>query len=284
MNTRTITAQALSKWHYANPVVMIQNMYHHRELIWQFTKRQVLQRYKGSYLGVFWSFATPLAMLLVYTFVFSVIFQGKWNVDLGGGHAEFAVILFAGMTAFALFSDTVTPAPNLIINQVNYVKKVVFPLEVLIVSHLGSVLIHSGFSLIILLLGTLFVLGYLPWTIIFLPLVYVPLSLFSLGLGWFFASLGVFIRDIGHLLSIVVQMLFFLTPIFYPASIIPDWMSLYIYINPLTFLVEQFRRVAIFGQMPEWSGLGGITLLTMGVCLLGYIWFMTSKRAFADVL
>lgn len=281
---RILSGQRDSVRQYANPIKMVRNLWSHRELIYQFTKRQVLQRYKGSYLGILWSFVTPLALLLVYTFVFSVIFKARWQGMETDGHAEFALVLFTGLIAFNIFSETIMAAPNLITTNPNYVKKVVFPLEILVVSTLGSAVINSLFSLVILIIGILLVMGSIPWTIILLPLMYAPLLLLCLGLGWFFASLGVFIRDIGHLLGVVVQMLFFLTPIFYPLEAIPYPYRYLILVNPLTFIVNHFRRVTLFGQMPDWGEFGLMTFLTGVVCLLGYIWFMKSKKTFADVI
>ena len=282
--TKIITARHDSIHQYANPLKMGQNLWAHRELIVQFTKRQVLQRYKGSYLGLIWSFITPLALLLVYTFVFSVVFQARWEGTVTDSHGEFALALFAGLIAFNIFSETTLAAPHLIINQPNYVKKVVFPLEILPVSMLGAALINSLFSLAILLAGALIILGNIPWTLSLLPLMYLPLILLCLGLSWFLASLGVFIRDIGHFLGVVVQMLFFLTPIFYPISAIPPNFQFFLYLNPLTFIVNHFRRTILYGQLPDW---GEFLLLTVGTligCMLGYIWFMKSKKTFADVV
>ncbi len=282
--TRIISPRRDSVVEYASPITMLRNLWARKELIYQFTTREIVQRYKGSYLGLAWSFVTPLALLLVYTFVFSVIFRARWPGMDTGSHAEFALALFVGLIAFTIFSETTLAAPRLIVKNPNYVKKVVFPLEILVVSTLGAAAVHSLFSLVILLAGELLVLGGIPWTIIFLPLMYLPLLLLCLGLGWFFASLGVFIRDISHLLGVVVQMLFFLTPIFYPLEAIPFPYRYLIYLNPLTFIVNHFRRVALFGQMPDWPEFAVITLLTAGVCMGGYIWFMKSKKTFADVV
>jgi lipopolysaccharide transport system permease protein len=161
---------------------------------------------------------------------------------------------------------------------------VVFPLEILPVSNLGSAVINSVFGLLILLVGDLIVTGRIPWTLIYLPLMYLPLIFLCLGLSWFLASLGVFIRDIGHLLGVAVQMLFFLTPIFYPISAIPERFRFFIYLNPLTFIVNHFRRVALLGITPDWIEFLIMTVLTLGLSLLGYIWFMKSKKTFADVV
>jgi len=282
--TKIISAQKDSARQYANPIKMARNLWAHRELIGQFTKRRVLERYKGSYLGLLWTFATPLAMLVVYTFVFSVIFKARWEGAVTGSHAEFALALFAGLIAFNIFSESTLAAPSLIINNPNYVKKVIFPLEILPISALGAAVVNSLFGLVILLVGELLITGRIPWTLVFLPLIYVPLILLCLGLSWFLASLGVFIRDIGHLLTVVVQMLFFLTPIFYPISAVPPAFQVILYLNPLTFVVNHFRRVALLAQIPDWGEFLIVTAVMSGVCLVGYTWFMKSKKTFADVV
>lgn len=283
--TRIITARQNSARQYANPVEMVRHLWQHRELIGQFTKREVLGRYKGSFLGVVWSFVTPLLMLAIYTFVFSVIFKARWGNNLSdNSQSGFALTLFTGLIAFNVFSECLNRAPGLIISNPNYVKKVVFPLEILPVSVLGSAMVNSLFSLVILLIANLIFHGAVPWTIIFLPLMYLPLALLCLGLGWFLASLGVFIRDIGHLIGVVIQVLFFMTPIFYPVEALPERLRFVIYLNPLTFIINHFRRVILWGQMPDWVEFGLITVLTGLVCILGYVWFMKSKKTFADVV
>lgn len=283
-STTIISAQQDNFRHYANPFKMFANLWQYRELIGQFTKRNVFARYKGSYLGLIWSFITPLAILLVYTFVFSVVFRARWEGAVTDSHAEFALALFAGLIAFNIFSESSLAAPTLIVNNPNYVKRVVFPLEILPVSTLAAAVIHSFFSLVILLTGILIVLGTVPWTLIFLPLIYLPLLFLCLGLSWFLSSLGVFIRDVGHLLGVIVQMLFFLTPIFYPISAVPPSFRIFIYINPLSFIVNHFRRVTLFGQQPDWGEYLLITIAAFGMSLLGYVWFMKSKKTFADVV
>jgi len=283
-SSRIISARQDRLWHLANPVTALRNLWQSRELTIQLTRRQVMQRYKGSYLGLLWSFATPLALLLVYTFVFSVIFQARWPGLTGGGHGEFALILFAGLIAFTIFSETLLASATLMVDHPNYVKKVVFPLEILPLTVLGSALVHSCFSLLILLAGALLIKGFIPWTVVLLPLMALPLLLICAGAGWFFASVGVFVRDVKHLLAVVVQILFFLTPIFYPVAAIPYPYRNLIYLNPLTFVVNHFRRVILFGQLPDWGEFAAVTLLAGLLAWLGYIWFMKSKKTFADVI
>ena len=172
----------------------------------------------------------------------------------------------------------------LIISNPNYVKKVVFPLEILPVSVLGSALVNSLMSLTILLAANLLVHGFIPWTLIFLPLMYLPLVLLCLGLSWFLASLGVFVRDVGQLIGVAVQVLFFMTPIFYPISALPANLQFILYLNPLTFIINHFRRAILWGQIPDWGEFLGVTVGAFVVCILGYIWFMKSKKTFADVV
>lgn len=272
--------RAQSIW---NPVKITTNLWRHRELIKQFTKREVIGRYRGSYLGILWSFINPLLMLVVYTFVFSVVFKARWSVE-SSSKTEFALILFCGITAFNMFAEIVTRAPGLILSNANYVKKVVFPLEILPVVVLGSALIHAGISLSILTIGLVVLQGAFYWTITFLPLVLLPLMLLSLGLGWFFASLGVFLRDVGHIIGVAVQVLMFLSPIFYPVSAIPVEVQFFYHINPLTYVVEDMRRIMIWGQLPNWGWLILGTILSGLVAILGHAWFQKTRGGFADVL
>lgn len=283
--TKFITARRDSVRQYLNPIKMGRNLWAQRELIWQFTRREVQSRYQGSFLGIFWSFITPLLMLAIYTFVFSVIFKARWGNEVSdGSRIGFALTLYTGLIAFGVFSESITRAPGLIIGHANYVKKVVFPLEILPVSVLGSVLINSLFSLVVLLVALLIFQQPIHWTLIFLPLMYLPLTFLCLGLSWFLASLGVFVRDVGQFISFVAQVLFFMTPIIYPASAVPTKLQVILYLNPLTFIVNHFRRVILWGQLPDWGEFAIVTVITGLVCVLGYIWFMKSKKTFADVV
>ncbi len=279
-STTMISAKPDSARQYANPITATKNLWAHRELIYQLIKREVLQKYKGSYLGVLWSFLTPLALLAVYTFVFSVIL----NVGGRRGHLDYALTLFVGLVAFDVFSQSLSDAPRLIVSNRSYVTKVVFPLEILPLVKLGGALIDSLFGMLIVLLGGILILQQLPWTIIFLPLMYLPLILLSLGVAWFMASLGVFIRDINNLLTVILRMLRFMTPIFYPITAVPESVRFLLYLNPLTHIINNFRRVLLFGQLPDWGWFLVLTAGTFVVCMLGYIWFMKSKKTFADVI
>jgi lipopolysaccharide transport system permease protein len=279
-----VTARPESVLHYLNPIAMASNLWRHRDLIGQFTRREIEGRYKGSFLGLFWSFINPLVMLLIYTFIFGIIFQSRWPNAKTNNLSEFAITLFCGLTAFNIFGECLNRASTLVVSVPNYVKKVVFPLEILPISALGAALFHACVSLGILLAADLLLLGTLHWTTVLLPLVLLPLIFLSLALTWWLASLGVFIRDIGYTVVLIVQVLFFLTPIFYAIENIPEPYRTIIGLNPLTPIVENVRRVILWGLLPSWRDLLFWIIVTGILMLLGYSWFMKTRKAFADVL
>lgn len=271
---------------YLDPVAMLRNLWRHRGLVVHLTGQEVAQRYRGSYLGMIWSFVTPILMLAVYAFVFSIVFQARWGEAAGGGAgtSEFALTLFAGLIAFGVFSEVVNRAPTLVLSMPNYVKKVVFPLEILPVVALGSAVVHSLISVLILLLASLVFLGSVSPAVVLLPLAYLPLVLLTLGLGWFLAALGVYVRDIGQAIVVVTQILFFLSPIFYPVSAVPERLRGFLWANPLSTILGAFRRTLLWSAAPEWGPWAALTLGTAAVALLGYAWFMQTKKGFADVM
>lgn len=269
---------------HLNPVRLVKSLWCHRGLIAQFTRREIEGRYRSSFLGFAWSFVQPLVLLVIYTFVFGVVLKARWPDTRTDRLSEFGLVLFSGLIGFGIFSESVNRASTLIVSVPNYVKRVVFPLEVLPVSVLGSALFHAMVSLSVLLAGHLFLYGQLPWTIILVPLVILPLVLFSLGLGWFLASLGVFVRDLGHLIALVVQVLMFATPIFYPLESIPVRLRPVVSMNPLTPIVGNIRGAIFRAEPPQWLDLLAWTAVSAAVMLLGYAWFMRTKKAFADVI
>jgi lipopolysaccharide transport system permease protein len=247
--------------------------------------RDITGRYRGSALGIAWSLTTPLAMLAIYSFVFGSVLGTRWS---GGsdqtGMAGFAIILFAGLIVFQLFAEVVTRAPTLVLSNVNYVKKVVFPLEILPIVALGSALFHLGVSLTVLIAFMLAVTGHIAPTAALLPVVLAPFVLLVLGLGWFLASLGVYLRDIGQFLGTVVTALMFLSPIFYPSSALPEWIRPWLVLNPLTLPIEQAREVLIWGRAPDFAALGLYGLCAIGIAAAGFCWFQATRKGFADVL
>jgi lipopolysaccharide transport system permease protein len=254
-----------------------------RALILRLARREVEARYRGSILGVAWSVLTPLALLSVYTYVFSVIFQARWETPTNG-RGQFAVLLFSGLIVFSIFSETVNRAPGLMLENVSYIKKVVFPLEAMAwVALLGS-LFNAGVSFLVLLAFYLAAFGLPPITVVLLPVVLAPLALVVLGITWFLASLGVFLRDVKQFVGIVTTVMLFGSPILYPVSAIPEAMRAYVYANPLTLVLENSKQVLFWGTVPDPRYLALSTVVAWGIAWLGYTWFMKTRKGFADVV
>ncbi|WP_114193601.1 ABC transporter permease [Edaphovirga cremea] len=256
-----------------------------RHLIYQMIKREVIGRYRGSFMGILWSFINPIFMLAVYTLVFSVVFKARWaGAAENESKTQFAVILFVGLIVHGLFAEVLNRSPSLIISNVNYVKKVIFPLETLPLVAMGGVLFHSFISLVVLISAFFIFNGYVHWTLLFLPLVITPLIFLTLGLSWFLASLGVYVRDVGQTITILMTVMMFLSPVFYPITSLPEALRPVIMMNPLTFIIEQARAVLIWGKLPDFMGLGVYAVISLLVMWLGYAWFQKTRRGFADVL
>ena len=267
-----------------NPARTFISLWRHRNLIYQLTKRDMDQRYKGSYLGVIWTLVTPLIVLAIYTFVFNVIMKARWGVGADEGPMSFALALFCGLIIYGIFSESAVTAPNLILNNSNYVTRMVFPLEILPVVAVTSALVRAVAALVILIVGIVLVTGSLSWTLVLMTLPLAAVVLLSLGVGWFLSALGVFVRDAAHTVSLVVQLLFFMTPIVYPVVVVPERFRPVIYANCFTHLVEAARDVAVWGRMPNWPWLLACMAASVAVFQLGYMVFMRSRKAFADVM
>lgn len=266
-----------------SPVQLIDSFISHRELVWAMSKRDVIGRYRGSMMGILWSFFHPVLMLSVYTFVFSVVFKARWN-GASESKSEFAIILFAGMIVYSLFAETVNRAPTLIVANANYVKKVVFPLEILPLVALGSTIFHTTVSAIVWVLFYAAIHGSLQWTILLFPLVLLPLALMTLGLSWFLAALGVYLRDVAQTVSIFTTIMMFLSPVFFSIASVPENFRPFMNANPLTFIIEQGRGVLIWGHLPDWPKFALFMVAGMVVAWLGFAWFQKTRKGFSDVL
>ncbi|WP_282352635.1 ABC transporter permease [Pseudomonas sp. PS01303] len=268
----------------ASPLEMINSFWCNKRLIMQLSKREVLGRYRGSTLGLSWSFFNPILMLVIYTFVFSVVFKARWGVSADESKTDFAIILFVGLLIHGLFAECINKAPGLITSNVSYVKKVVFPVEVLSWVAFMSALFHAAISLVVLLLAQLVFKHSIPWTAILLPFVLLPLFLSIMGLSWLFASLGVYLRDITQITVMFTTVMLFMSAVFFPVTALPEKYQVWIRINPLAYIIEQSRNVLIFGQVPDlltWS----IMLVIGGVVAwCGFAWFQKTRKGFADVL
>jgi lipopolysaccharide transport system permease protein len=266
-----------------SPKEIVASFWRNRSLIMTLVKREVIGRYRGSVMGILWSFFNPILMLVVYTFVFSVVFKARWT---GGSESktEFALVLFAGLMVFNLFSECINRAPGLVLGNVNYVKKVIFPLEILPVVTFGSAGFHMLINLLVWLIFYLIFFGVPHATFILLPVVLLPLGLMTLGLSWLLASLGVYLRDVTQIIGVVTTVLMFLSPIFYPIIALPEVYRPFMQISPLTLVVEQTRDVMIWGAGLELSTWAMYLIVSGIIAWLGFAWFQRTRKGFADVL
>jgi lipopolysaccharide transport system permease protein len=267
------------------------SLYKHLPLIGQLVQREVLGRYRGAALGLVWSLLTPLLMLAIFTFVFGTIFKAKWTppeatavAETPASTAEFAIILFIGLIVFGIFQEVIGRAPGLILANVNYVKKIVFPLETLVPVAMGSALVNAGTSLIVLFGFIVFQTGALPLTALWLPVILAPLVALTLGIGWLLASLGVYLRDISQLLPSALNALMFLSPVFFPVTSLPPGIRTWMFLNPVALPIEQARNALFWRQQPDFAALVPYTIVAAVIATLGYQWFQKTRKGFADVL
>ena len=263
---------------------MIASLWRNRSLITALVKREVVGRYRGSIMGIAWSFFTPILMLVIYTFVFSIVFQARWGLESNESKTDFAIILFVGLIVHGLFAECINRAPVLIISNANYVKKVIFPLEILSLVAFGSALFHTVISLVVMLLAQLILNQHMPLTVLLFPFVLLPLAFATLGFAWFFASLGVYVRDIGQITGIITTVLLFVSAVFFPISALPPQYQGWLKLNPLALIIEQSRKTLIFGQLPDFGQWGIMLAVGMLIAWAGFAWFQKTRKGFADVL
>ena len=259
-------------------------VYKNRTLLRQLVRRNIAVRYRGAMLGLVWSFVQPLMMLCVYTFVFSVIFKARWGVDVGGGRGAFAIVMFCGMALFNIFSESIGNSCRVVADNPNFVKKVIFPLEMLPVAQTLSTLLLGMVWFVLLFFGTALIFGRIGFTMLLLPLILLPLFMFTLGAAFFVSSFGAYLRDTAYIVQVALQILFFMTPIFYPIQAVPEQFRWPLRLNPLAILIEEARKVFVYGELPNWKFLAAAFLVSLVVMQLGYVWFEKTKKGFADVL
>lgn len=263
-----------------NPLRISANIWRNRYLLGQLVKRDVLIRYRGAIFGVLWIFLSPLIMLAIFAFIFGQIFQARWPQQESG--IPFWLLLYSGLIVFNLFAETVSRAPTSVRGYPSFVKKIIFPVDILPVVPLGASLVHTGFNFLLLLIA-------LTWTenlhtgILLFPLLLLPALLLALGLSWFMAAWGVFLRDMTQIVPVFVQMLMFLSPVFYPISAVPESLRTIYQLNPLSTVIEN-SRYAISGQAVAWGDWSIALSLCLMLSVLGYAFFQHSRDEFADVL
>ncbi len=264
------------------PWRFIERGWFHRQLIFQLARQDILSRYKGSILGIVWSLVFPLLMLAVYTFVFQVIFTGRWQEN--GGEIEFALVLFSGLIVYNLFAESVGTACGLLINYRTFVTKVIFPIEILPWITLTNAIFHALVSSFVLALGLIWFQGGIHPTILLAPIAMIPLVFMTLGFMWILASLGVYFRDFGQLVGVLLVLLMFMSPIFYPLSAVPESLRPYMAINPLSTVLEQTRALVIYGTLPHISAFLVSFCAGTAIGWVGFSFFQWTRNGFADVI
>ena len=265
------------------PLAWLRSAWRNRVLITRLARREIEARYRGSFLGIFWSLFVPIMLLGVYTFVFSVIFQARWDSTVTDKKL-FALILFTGLIIFNIFAECINRAPGLLLANVTYIKKVVFPLEILPWVALVAALFNAFVSFGVLAACYLVFIGLPSWTVALIPLMLIPHMLMTLGLTLFLASTGVFLRDLQQVIGVLTTILMFLTPLFYPLSAIPEGFRRVVQSSPLALEVEGARNALFWGQTPSIDAWLIFFVASWLVAWMGYVWFMKTKKGFADVV
>jgi lipopolysaccharide transport system permease protein len=266
-----------------NPLAPLALIWRYRELALPLAGRKISARYRGSLLGMLWAVLNPLLMLGIYTFIFSVVFQSKWGLDRGD-KPEFALFLFSGLILYSVFSECLNEAPALLLNNKLYIKQLVFPTEILAWVTVLNGLFNLVINFVILVIFQTVVMGPPTPTLLYFPLIVLPIVLITLGSIWFVASIGIYLRDLGHIVRLFTTALLFLSPIFYPASRVPERFQAYYTLNPFGHLLEMSKGVLFYEKAPDPTLLGACLAGSWAFSWLGYMWFMRAKKGFADVV
>jgi len=274
----------VKKFRLIDPILIFNHFWKYRELILQLTRKNISERYKGSYLGLSWAFIHPLIMLSIYTLIFGFVFKARWAGCPENNQFLFSMILFVGLITFGIFSDVIVAAPRLILSHASYAKSVIMPLEILVIVRVLSATVHALLSMIILFIGLLISQHSFSWTILLFPVIWLPMMLGTAGLAFFLASLGVFIRDIDQGIRSLVLIVLYLSAIFYPVNRLPLSIQRISFLNPMIIFVNDTRNAIIFGQLPSFTLSIAMYLVCYIIFCIGFWLFIKSKAAFADVL
>lgn len=247
-------------------------------------RRDILGRYRRSVFGTAWTVIQPLMMFAIYAYVFSVVFQVRFPSRVPEVEIEYGIILFSGLMMHVFLAEVLVRSPMLVLENVNFVRKVIFPLETLSVVAVLTGLFGLAINLAILLLALLAYGHALHPTVLLLPLVWAPFVLLTLGLSWFLASLGVFLRDTGQVIGILSTVLLFGSTILIPVDLIPEGLRDLVQFNPLTLVVDETRNLVLWGHLPDWAALARYAVVAIAVAWVGAFWFARSKKGFADVI
>lgn len=255
----------------------------HRSLTLELAKRDVLGRYRGASFGLLWSLISPFLMLMIYTFAFGTVMGGRWP-QVEAGTTSFSIILFAALIVHGFFAECLVKSPGLITNNPNFVKRVIFPIDILPWPLVLSALFHTGTTLVVFLVLRWIMDGQFSWTTVFFPLVMLPLLVLCLGIGWLLSALGVYLRDINQVTPLLSLSMLFLSTAMMPIESVPESYRWVFWLNPLSFIIDQARAVLLWNQWPDWLGLGVYLLAALAFTYVARLVFAATRKGFADVL
>lgn len=256
-----------------------------RALIVQMVSRDVSMRYKNSVLGSVWIIGQPLLQLLLYSFVFQVVLRSRWGIQTPDGRdVPFGLLLFCGILLHSLLADTLVRTPSLIVSNTSYVKRVIFPLEILPVVTAAGTAVGVIFGIGLLLLGAFFYSVDFSWHVLLIPIPLTFLFVLTVGLGWLLSAVGVFVRDLPQLTSSLATIMLFTAPICYPVEMVPHEFRWLLRVNPLTVPVETIRALIFSSSEMDWLILGVYAIVAIAIAVFGYMVFNRMRAGFADAL
>lgn len=266
-----------------NPMALVRSIVSHWDLVTRLVGRDYQMRFRGSSLGLFWAILTPLMTAGVFTFVFSSVFAARWDATVAGPF-DFALIFMVGLAVHSIFSEVVARAPTLMLSNASYVTKVVFPLEILSLVTLLTALLTAGINIAIVVLLQLVLNWQISPMLICLPFVLMPYLIFVLAIGLLIAAVGVYLRDLSQGAGLLITITMFLSPIFYPVDAVPEQYRFWMWLNPLTFIMQEARAVTLFDRWPNFYGLGLYTACSLVLLWFAFWLFQRLRIGFADVL
>ncbi|MGA2018859.1 MAG: ABC transporter permease [Opitutaceae bacterium] len=275
--------QQESWWSLLSPLNLVRKLYRQRSLLRQFTWRNIEIQHKGSTLGLLWSVLSPLLLFAVYAFVFVVIFKGRFGVVPTETRVDYAIGLFLGLALLQLFQEALTVSPLSVVQNPNYVKKVVFPVEILPVAAFGAALFRCLVSLGLVMVACVFWGPGLSPAAWWLPFIVFMLGLLSLGMGWILAAVGVFVRDLVPLMQFFSILLMFTSAVFYSGDQIPHAFA-FLRLSPVLIVIETGRAALLWHIQPATGTLVYLGIVSVATCILGHAFFCAAKPAFADVV
>jgi len=253
--------------------------YRHRELIRVIVWRELAQRFRGSAIGWIWACATPLVMLTAYTFIFSGPVKISSTPDQAGV-AVYAISIFAGLLVFNLFTELANRAPTLLHENAWFIKKTIFPSDILAWIALFRALVYASISFALLVIFNLILSGQIQVTLLLVPVIILPFCLFLLGITWLLSALGALTRDVFHLVASVIPILIFASPVFYSVQELPAVTRPWAYINPLAGFIEMMRDTVIRGAVPDLM----VFLASAAISLVFFWWGHAVYRRYRSII